>query len=411
MKRALPLLLTLGLLGAACSDDSDEPNAQAATVATTAAPSTSAAAAGTTAAADTSAAAPATTAAAPSTTEAPTTTTAAPAPDDGYPDQPAGVPFPDATWPTGELPATVDRAAIDAAVDVAFGAPDDPKHARSIVVAQGGRIVYERYHPLDGPDTVFDSFSVAKSFTSALIGLLVTDGRLALDEPAPVPEWQDPSDPRHAITLRNLLQMSSGLQWDEAGASGESDILGMLKSPDAASYVASKPLDSPPGTKWAYSTGTTALLVGIAADELGGCAAATDFLNERLLDPIGISTDHLITDAAGCWLGGFGANMTAEDFARFGLLYLRGGQWDGEQIVPTSWIDESRVPAATSTAYGLQWWLEPERGLFRARGLFGQEIVVVPDLDLVIVANSNAGGDPFTMIDAVLSQFGLPPAG
>lgn len=397
MKRAAPLLLTLGLLGAACSGDSDESSAPAAAAATTTAP------------ADTTAPA-STTTAAPGTTEAPTTTTAVPAPDDGYPDQPAEVPFPAAAWPTADLPATIDRAAIDTAVDVAFGAADDPKHVRSIVIAQGGQVVYERYHPLDGPDTLFDSYSVAKSFTSALIGLLVSDGRLALDEPAPVPEWQDPADPRHAITLRNLLQMSSGLQWDEPGANGESDIFGMLKSPDAASYVASKPLESPPGTKWVYSTGTTALLVGIAADELGGCQAATDYLNLRLLDPIGISTEELITDAGGCWVGGFGANMTAKDFARFGLLYLRGGEWDGEQIVPTSWIDESRVPAATSAAYGLQWWLEPERGLFRARGLFGQEIVVVPDRDLVIVATSASGGDPFTLIDAVLAQYGHPPA-
>lgn len=392
------MLLILGLLSAACSDNAEESRAPTPAADTTVA------------AAETTAAAPGTTAAS-TATEPPTTTTAAPAPDDGYPDQPAGVPFPDTAWPTADLPTTVDPAAIDAAVDVAFGAPDDPRHVRSIVVAQGGQVVYERYHPLDGPDTVFDSFSVAKSFTSALIGLLVGDGRLALDEPAPVPEWQDPADPRHAITLRNLLQMSSGLQWDEAGANGESDILAMLRSPDAAAYVASKPLESPPGTTWAYSTGTTALLVGIAADELGGCAAATDYLSERLLDPIGISTEELITDAGGCWVGGFGANMTATDFARFGLLYLRGGQWDGEQIVPTAWVDESRVPAATSAAYGLQWWLEPERGLFRARGLFGQEIVVVPDRDLVIVATSASGGDPFALIDAVLAQFGHPNPG
>jgi CubicO group peptidase (beta-lactamase class C family) len=183
----------------------------------------------------------------------------------------------------------------------------------------------------------------------------------------------------------------------------------MLKSPDAASYVASKPLESPPGSKWTYSTGTTALLVGIAADELGGCEATTKYLNERLLDPIGISTDQLINDAGGCWVGGFGANMTARDFARFGLLYLRGGEWDGDQIVPSSWVDESRVPASTKPTYGLQWWLDTERGSFMARGLFGQVIVVVPGHDLVIVTNSNAGGDPLTLIDAVLTQFGPPP--
>ena len=111
--------------------------------------------------------------------------------------------------------------------------------------------------------------------------------------------------------------------------------------------MAAQPLESEPGSTFEYSTGTTALLAGIAADALGGCAAATDYLNERLLEPIGITTDQLVSDGGGCWFGGFGANMTTRDFARFGLLYLRGGEWDGRPIVPTSWVDESRVPAAT----------------------------------------------------------------
>ena len=139
---------------------------------------------------------------------------AAPAP--GYPGQPSGVPFPTTEWAVGDLPTGVDKAAIDAAVDRAFGAPDAEGRVQSIVIVEGGKIVYEHYHPLDGPDKIYDSWSVAKSFTSALIGLLVADGNLSLDEHPARPEWQTPGDPRQAITLRQLLQMSSGLEWGGA---------------------------------------------------------------------------------------------------------------------------------------------------------------------------------------------------
>ena len=158
------------------------------------------------------------------------------------------MPFPTTEWPVGELPAGVDRAAIDAAVDRAFGAPDAEARVRSIVVVSGGQIVYERYHPLDGPDVIYDSFSVAKSFTSALIGMLVADGKLALDENPPQPEWQAPGDPRQAITLRNLLQMSSGLQWTEEYGAG-SLAAQMFISDDAAALMAAQPLESNRGRR------------------------------------------------------------------------------------------------------------------------------------------------------------------
>jgi Beta-lactamase len=191
-----------------------------------------------------------------------------PPPPSSYPPQPRGVPYPTADWPVGELPASVDRAAIDAAVDTAFG----------------------------------------------------------------------------------------------------------------------------------------------AADALGGCPQELDYLHERLLDPLGITTDDLLLDPGGCWYGGRGADMTTRDFARFGLLFLRGGRWEDEQILPASWVDESRAPAATNPGYGLQWWLDADNNeWFRAAGLFGQFVVVEPDLDLVIAANTTAGGDPAPMIDTVLAAFAGEP--
>lgn len=415
MPRGGALLVAAGLLLVACSDTSEPDAAQRSETNSAVEPTgpSTTDAATTTGEPTTSAlttSAPTSSPATSATTE-PTDAIGPPASSpagSSYPPQPAGVPFPTQEWSFGEPPPDVDRAAIDAAVDQAFGAPEAESRVQSIVIVHGGHIVYERYHPLDGPDKVYDSWSVAKSIASALIGLLVADGRLALDEPAPVPEWQSPGDPRQAITLRQLLQMSSGLEWEE-GVGGDT-LINTFTAQDAAAVVASQPLETQPGSTFEYSSGTTALLVGIAASALGGCREATDYLNQRLLDPIGITTDVLLTDGNGCWFGGFGANMTTRDFARFGLLYLRGGTWDGQQVLPTSWIDETRVPAPTQPDYGLQWWLGPDGRSFRAEGLFGQRIVVVPEEDLVIAVNTTAGGDAVTLVDAVLSAFGVPVA-
>ncbi|MBA3287656.1 MAG: serine hydrolase [Acidimicrobiia bacterium] len=323
-----------------------------------------------------------------------------------YPEQPDGVPFPTAEWPVGDLPADVSRTVLDTAAASAFGADDAAARVRSLVVVKGGEIVYERYHPLDGPDNRYNSFSVAKSFTSALVGLAVADGELALDDTGLRPEWA--GDHRRDVALVELLQMSSGLQWDEV-YEAPSDPLDVIAAQDAAALVAAKPLESEPGTVFEYSTGTTALLVGLVADRHGGCAATADYLHTRLLDSIGITTDTLLTDGDGCWLGGLGADMTTRDFARFGPLYLRGGEWDGRQILPESWIDATRVPAPTNADYGLQWWLGAD-GVFSAEGLFGQRVVVDPADDLVIAANSTADGDPFTLVDAVRAEL-LSPTG
>jgi CubicO group peptidase (beta-lactamase class C family) len=311
------------------------------------------------------------------------------------------VPYPGADWPTGALPAGVDRAAIDDAVAAAMGPANAGGRVQSVVVIHGGRLVYERYHPRDGPDQVMSSYSVAKSFTSAIIGLLIGDGLLSLDEHPPRPEWPA-GDPRQAITVRQLLEMSSGLQWKE-DASIVGLVIQWLGSPSAAHLVAERPLTSEPGTTFNYSTGTSALLAGIAADALGGCPSLDTYLHQRLLDPLGITTEQITKDGGGCFVGGFGMDMTTRDFARFGLLYLRGGQWAGQQLLPPGWVDESRVPAATNPEYGLHWRLDGDT--FSAQGLFNQRIVVLPEDDLVIATNSTNGGDPDPMIRTIVEQF------
>lgn len=304
----------------------------------------------------------------------------------------------------GPLPAGVSEADLDAAVAIAFGEPDAAARVRSLLVVHGGRLVYERYHPLDSADTPTPSFSVAKSFTSAAIGLLAGDGLLDVTAPAPIDAWSDPSDPRRVITPEHLLHMSSGLEWEERYEPG-SHPRAMLGATDSAAYTAGLPLVAEPGTEFNYSTGTSGLLSHLVSLQTGGNDAAVEFITARLLEPIGITSLRFMRDRTGLWYGGIGADATPRDYARFGLLYLRDGVWDGERILPAGWVDYTRTPSPAAPGYGAHWWLDAERGSFAAQGLFGQQIIVVPHLDLVIVATSTQGGDSGTLTSAVYDLF------
>lgn len=328
------------------------------------------------------------------------------------PPQPNGVPFPGAEWPIGS-PVGVDEERLSAEIDRAFASETEATTSDglglslSLVIVQGGRIVAERYGPTSGPDVPLISWSMAKSFTQALVGMLVADGRLDLGS-APVPRWyRAPDDPRAAITLDQLLMMRSGLRWAEEYEEDESgrvvsDVLEMLFGDarvDAAAYAVEKSLAHPPGRHHLYSSGTTNIVARIIGDALvddplvepGEREAVTRrFMQERLFDPLGMASADPRFDAAGTFLGSSFLYATARDYARFGLLYLRDGVWDGRRLLPEGWVDRARTPHAPSEDfldfYGHHWWVYPcPHGSFRASGYEGQAIVVVPGLDLVIV--------------------------
>ena len=281
-----------------------------------------------------------------------------------FPSQPQGVRFPTRSWPRGEWLTAADRAAVDDAVDVALNDGGDAR-VRAIVIVKGGKLVYERYSPNreDGRDKAMPGFSMAKSITSALVGTLVKDDRLDVDARAPVPEWSGQGDPRHAITLDDLLRMSSGLEWSEQPYPRVSDLTRMLTSRDAAAFVAAN-------------------------------------------DRIGMRPLHVRFDAAGTWLGGVSAEATAQDFAKLGLLYLRDGVWDGERILPEGWVQYSRTPSASNREYGAGWWLDLKRpGVFYAIGVDGQVIAVVPDQDLTFVALSTDSNASLALSEGILDAF------
>lgn len=315
-----------------------------------------------------------------------------------YPAQPDDVPWPTDRWPVGLMPDGVDVAALQDVLGAAF-APDAGVDA--VVAVHGGELVLERYRDGWDPDAAHASWSMAKSITQFAIGVLVDGGLLDPFAPAPVPEWAD--DERSAITIDDLLRMRSGLEWTEEylETSDVTEMLGGAGRDDRAGYAIAKPLESEPGTVWEYSTGTSMILGRIIADTVGNGEAGTAWMDAALFGPLGITTVEHDLDAAGGMSTGSAINMSAQDFARFGLLALRGGEWDGEQIVPEAWVDYAHLPAPDIPDYGAHWWNIGYWGefddfaprAFAAQGFNGQYVIVVPELDLVVVVLSNDPGD------------------
>ena len=334
--------------------------------------------------------------------------------EDGYPAQPDGVPWPTEQWPAGELPSGFDAAAIDEFLTWALAPPEGESCCIDAVVAvQGGQLLIERYSDEWDPAEPHLSWSMAKSITQAMIGILVAEGRLDVFAPAEVPQWADPSDPRHGITIDDLLHMRSGLEWVEE-YEGTSDVIEMLfgeGSADRAHFAADRPLVAPPGELWNYSTGTAMILSRIIADQVGYFDEGTQWAQDNLFGPLGITSVVHDLDDTGVMSGGSAINMTALDFARFGLLYLRGGEWDGTQIVPEEWVDYARMPVPEDPIYGAHWWLsgtaERYPASFQANGFNGQSITIVPELDLVVVVLANEPGARPDLVGArVIQAFG-----
>jgi CubicO group peptidase (beta-lactamase class C family) len=312
-----------------------------------------------------------------------------------------GVPWPDEDWPTAEVPPGVElRRLMDDAFD-----PEGPLHQTyAVVIVHHGRLVFERYDGLlpqwdkpgkpVGRETPLLSWSMAKSMLHAVVGMLVAEGRLAPDEPAPVPQWDNPGDPRRAITLQHLLDMRDGLDFTEDYVDADaSDVLQMLFGEgrhDMAAFAADRPLASGPGTRFNYSSGTSNVISGIVAREVGPGEPYRRFLADRLFGPLGMASATATFDDAGTWVAASYAYATARDFARFGLLYLRDGVWAGRQLLPAGWVDGGRRPRSVDPEdgdlYGSHWWTRDNPyGTFWAAGHEGQYIDVCPALDLVLV--------------------------
>ncbi|KPF63725.1 serine hydrolase domain-containing protein [Porphyrobacter sp. AAP60] len=285
---------------------------------------------------------------------------------------------------------------------------------RAVVVMADGEIAAERYGPGYNKDTRFISWSMAKTVTAVLIGMLVADGKLSLDAPAPVPLWQRPGDPRAEITLRHLLQMRSGLRHTEAGdppyESSEVRMLFLDGRDNMARWAEEQPLEAEPGKVFEYSSNTTVILADIAARALTDSAApearrkaVAEYLQERLLGPLGMESMVLEFDASGTLIGGSLMHATARDWAKLGeMLRRKGRSPGGEQLVPQRWVEAMVTPSPASPHYGLQTWLNrpipgtepaqhplfPDRApdnLFSLIGHMGQYVLVSPGQRVTLV--------------------------
>ena len=319
------------------------------------------------------------------------------------PPQPAGVPWPTEEWPGGELPPGVDLAPL---LDEAFDDEGPLAVTFAVLVVQGGRVVC-RALPR-GPRALRPGADAGRRrrrrysagrwpsrCSTRSSASLVGDGQLDLDAPADVPEWSDPGDPRHAITLRQLLAMRDGLDFVEDYVDDRvSDVIEMLfgdGQADMAHFAADRPLAAPPDTRFNYSSGTSNIISGVVARAVGRGEPYARFLHGRLFGPLGMASADPEFDEAGTWVASSYVRATARDYARFGLLYLRDGMWDGVRILPPGWVDYARTWVSDdpedASPYGAHWWgvAGDTLGTFRASGYEGQSITICPALDLIVV--------------------------
>ena len=303
------------------------------------------------------------------------------------PPQPVDVPWPTEHWPRGET----GNGEITALTEQIFDLHGPQGVTYALLIIKDGKLLYERYNAGANGFYLQYSWSMAKSITHALAGILVKQGRLDIYAPADVPEWQD--DERSKITLDQLLRMSSGLEFVEDYTDDQaSDVIPMLQFEgrhDTGAFAAVKPLIHEPGSFWSYSSGTTNIICRILKDVVGGGASGMlEFMENELFGPIGIRSATPKFDTSGTFIGSSYLLASPQDFARFGLLYLRSGRWDGREILPEGWVDYARSPTYRDeeSCYGAQWWMRPDKPeWFYCGGYDGQRILCIPEKDAVIV--------------------------
>jgi CubicO group peptidase (beta-lactamase class C family) len=342
------------------------------------------------------------------------------------PGDPSRIPWPDGDLTIGgTVDPRIDAVALQAASNWAFERESPEQVTLSLLVVHNGMIVHERYAPGVDMTTRTRTWSTAKSIAATLIGMLVDEGKLSLDDPLGF-DWLplgavSESDPRSAITLRHLLHMSSGLEPVDNGgleyATGSG--LSYWAGASSVSGALSRMLFREPGTFWDYENYDNLLGVYAMKRALGDERAYLEFPRRALFDRIGMRNTLASTDRFGDFVFSSQVYTNARDLARFGLLYLNGGVWNGERLISEEWIDFVRTPApATNNAgnqYGGQFWLVPDnrtdvpKDAYATSGNRGQFTIIVPSHNLVIVRrgldHGAQGFDRWDLAREVLAAF------
>ena len=340
------------------------------------------------------------------------------------------------SWPMGNrppdepLPPEVDQQALEAALDFAL---DDSRHnipqkTRAMLLVYRGRIVGERYAPGFTKDTRHINWSMGKSITAALVGILVGQGHFAVDDPAPVAEWSEPGDRRGAITIADLLHMSSGLKFgtdNPAARFTEADHhTAVYFGPvNVFEYSVNRELEHPPNTVWRYRNCDPLTLGKIVRETVEAQGRQyLGFPQRALFDRIGMRDMVLEVDPWGNFIMTGFEYGTARDWARFGLLHLQDGVWLGERVLPEGWVDFVRTPAPTAKAknYGALFWLNAggtyqhlPADMYWPAGHHGQVVMIVPSRELVVVRlghSAKGGFQPYmaAVMEKILAAVGRP---
>jgi len=329
-------------------------------------------------------------------------------------------------WPSGDLIREdsssngVNKQQLQQVMQKAFE-ENDPKKisgTRAVIVLYDGKLVAEKYAPGYDVHSKMLGWSMAKSITAALIGILVKDGKLKVETSAPVPEWQKESDPRHAITLEQLLQQTSGLDFEEDYSKASEATNMLFKNGDMAAFTARRQLRYTPGTAFNYSSGNSNILSRIIRQTVGE-AAYHSFPARALFYKIGMNSALLEPDASGTFIGSSFVYATARDWARFGLLYYNNGVWNGQQILPEGWVKKTSLPSAADSQkhYGYQFWLngfdkknmskrlypDVPADMYFADGYGGQQVYIIPSKKLVVVRLGLHGFDENTLLKNIIA--------
>lgn len=262
---------------------------------------------------------------------------------------------------------------------------------RAVVIVYKDQIIAERYAKGFTKDSKLLGWSMTKSILSTVFGIMQQQGKLNVYDKAPIASWQ--KDERKNITIHNLLQMNSGLEWEE-NYDKISDVTKMLfLERDMTKIQENKPLVGKPNATFNYSSGTTNLLSGILRKQFATHQEYLDFWYTNLIDRIGMNSMVLEADLSGNYVGSSYSWATSRDWAKFGLLYLHNGNWNGEQLFTKDWVSYATTPTPTSNGtYGAQFWLNAKKqfkdvpvSMYFADGYQGQRVYVLPDQELVIV--------------------------
>ncbi|MFD1746993.1 serine hydrolase domain-containing protein [Rhizobium helianthi] len=324
---------------------------------------------------------------------------------------PSKTPEAGALWPEGE--AVTLNGRLQAVIEQEELAGPN---ARAIVVVKDGRIVAERYGTGFNAAMPLLGWSMTKTVNAMVIGALLGEGRLGLDDSQLLPAWQN--DSRSSIRLRDLLAMEDGLTFNEDYGTVDDVTRMLFLEPDMARYGASLPADQPPAKVFNYSTGTAILLSRIWMNRMGDNAAAISFPRQAIFAPLGMKTATLELDASNTFVGGSYMYASARDWARLGLMLAQGGMWEGTRLLPEGFVEDMGVPNATSDGrYSkLQTWLPKNMkldlpaGSFQLKGHDGQSMTVIPAKGIVILrmglTPSKLRYTPQKLIQAVMNELG-----